>query len=150
MCKLMCIQGWFIIWRSSLWFFLYSYKNLNLTVRKYSFLIHWEKKKKLRILCVYEHVNLWNMVAMVHWKMSLYWKWQNSNVEYTEASGVWFFFFAYIFFSLDLCHSPAYIGRRRWGGKNEALRYIEMWCPFLPEAVSVLNEEKAECMKKEN
>lgn len=52
-------------------------------------------------------------------------------------------FFAYIFSPLThaiLLHI---------GGKKASSR-TEMWCPLLPEAVAVLNEEKAQCMKKEN
>lgn len=83
----------------------------------------------------------WNMVDMVHCKMNLYWKWRNCNVKiYWGQWGV--LFFCIYFFSPDPCHSSAYRGK--------APSHTEMWCPLLPEAVAVLNEEKAQCMKKEN
>lgn len=83
----------------------------------------------------------WNMVDMVHCKMNLYWKWQNCNVKYSGVTGVCCFL--HIFFLPWPMPFPCIQGKK-------ASSHTEMWCPLLPEAVAVLNEEKAQCMKKEN
>lgn len=62
------------------------------------------------------------------------------NVKYTGVSGV--VSFLHIFFLLT--HAiPLHTGKK-------ASSHTEMRCPLLPEAVAFLNEEKAQCMKKEN